>query len=81
MQERKEGGGQKGSGDECVCADGWWWGGGGVKHTHTQGSGGVNIVRAMKRNKGFQKIDLRVGDLHQRVYALNGHPRCSCSAQ
>lgn len=46
-----------------------------------EGSGGVrDIVRAMKRNKDFQKIDLEVGDLHQRVCALNGHPRCSCSA-
>lgn len=61
----------------CVCV---FVQTGGVKHNTGEWGGGVNIVRAMKRNKGFQKIDLGVGDLHQQVYALNGHPRCSCSA-
>lgn len=30
----------------------------------------VNIVRPMERNKGFQKIDLSVSDLHQRGFML-----------
>lgn len=44
-----------------------------AQNTH-DGGWRVNIVRAMKRNKGFQETDLRVSDPHQLFFALKRHP-------